>query len=433
MGARLRRPLLQRLRQQLWLAGRGRRAPEDAAGPLRLRLRDPRPRRPVHLAEAGRRLYQVRAQGNRGWRDRHHLQERRLRRPHRGPPPPARPAERGGRRAVRQQPLLRPRREAFVPHTETDSAALFALEEWKLSDRLDLSFGARLEHTRVDPDAKGNERFAENDGSQSFTTGSLSTGAVYKLTPIWSLAATLSYTERAPTFYELYANGPHAATGTYEVGDADADKEKAVSTDLALRFDNGVHKGSVGVFYSRFSNYIGLLASGRHRNEEGEVVAAGDDEALPEYLYSGVRADFYGVEAQDRIHLLESPYGNFDLELSGDYTRAKNKDTGEPLPRIAPLRLNTALIWELQQWQARVDVEHAASQHRVPEEELSTDGYTTLGASLGYNFDLGESRWLAFVKGTNLTNQTVRYASSILRDRVPAAGRGIEAGVKVAF
>ncbi|RCI75985.1 TonB-dependent receptor [Pseudomonas aeruginosa] len=323
--------------------------------------------------------------------------------------------------------------EAFVPHTETDSAALFALEEWKLSDRLDLSFGARLEHTRVDPDAKGNERFAENDGSQSFTTGSLSTGAVYKLTPIWSLAATLSYTERAPTFYELYANGPHAATGTYEVGDADADKEKAVSTDLALRFDNGVHKGSVGVFYSRFSNYIGLLASGRHRNEEGEVVAAGDDEALPEYLYSGVRADFYGVEAQDRIHLLESPYGNFDLELSGDYTRAKNKDTGEPLPRIAPLRLNTALIWELQQWQARVDVEHAASQHRVPEEELSTDGYTTLGASLGYNFDLGESRWLAFVKGTNLTNQTVRYASSILRDRVPAAGRGIEAGVKVAF
>ncbi len=303
----------------------------------------------------------------------------------------------------------------------------------QLRDRLDLSFGARLEHTRVDPDAKGNERFAENDGSQSFTTGSLSTGAVYKLTPIWSLAATLSYTERAPTFYELYANGPHAATGTYEVGDADADKEKAVSTDLALRFDNGVHKGSVGVFYSRFSNYISLLASGRHRNEEGEVVAAGDDEALPEYLYSGVRADFYGVEAQDRIHLLESPYGNFDLELSGDYTRAKNKDTGEPLPRIAPLRLNTALIWELQQWQARVDVEHAASQHRVPEEELSTDGYTTLGASLGYNFDLGESRWLAFVKGTNLTNQTVRYASSILRDRVPAAGRGIEAGVKVAF
>ena len=323
--------------------------------------------------------------------------------------------------------------EAFVPHTETDSAALFFLENWQATERLALSFGGRVEHSRVDPDAKDNERFAENDGSRSFTAGSLSSGAVYQLTPIWALAATLSYTERAPTFYELYANGPHAATGTYEVGDADADKEKAVSTDLALRFDNGIHKGSVGVFYSRFSNYIGLLASGRYRDEEGEVVAADNDEALPEYLYSGVRADFYGVEAQDRIHLLESPYGNFDLELSGDYTRAKNRDTGEPLPRIAPLRLNSALIWELQQWQARLEVEHAASQHRVPDEELSTDGYTTLGASVGYRFDMGGSQWLAFVKGENLTNQTVRYASSILRDSVPAAGRGIEAGVKVAF
>lgn len=323
--------------------------------------------------------------------------------------------------------------EAFVPHTETDSAALFFLENWQATERLALSFGGRVEHSRIDPDAKDNERFAENDGSRSFTAGSLSSGAVYQLTPIWALAATLSYTERAPTFYELYANGPHAATGTYEVGDADADKEKAVSTDLALRFDNGIHKGSVGVFYSRFSNYIGLLASGRYRDEEGEVVAADSDEALPEYLYSGVRAEFYGVEAQDRIHLLESPYGNFDLELSGDYTRAKNRDTGEPLPRIAPLRLNSALIWELQQWQARLEVEHAASQHRVPDEELSTDGYTTLGASVGYRFDMGGSQWLAFVKGENLTNQTVRYASSILRDSVPAAGRGIEAGVKVAF
>ncbi|SDN94771.1 TonB-dependent receptor [Pseudomonas jinjuensis] len=323
--------------------------------------------------------------------------------------------------------------EAFVPHTETDSAALFVLEEWKAADRLDLSFGGRLEHSRVEPDAKGNERFAENDRSRSFTAGSLSTGAVYQLTPVWSLAATLAYTERAPTFYELYANGPHAATGTFEVGDADADKEKAVSTDLALRFDNGVHKGSVGVFYSRFSNYIGLLASGRHRDEEGEVVDADDEEALPEFLYSGVRAEFYGVEAQDRIHLLESPYGNFDLELSGDYTRAKNRDSGEPLPRITPLRLNSALLWELQNWQARLEVEHAASQHRVPENELPSDGYTTLGASLGYRFAVGGSDWLAFVKGDNLTDQTVRYASSILRDSVPAPGRGIEAGVKVAF
>ncbi|AZD10247.1 Zinc-regulated outer membrane receptor [Pseudomonas chlororaphis] len=319
--------------------------------------------------------------------------------------------------------------EAFVPQTDTDSAALFILEELQATERLKLSLGGRLEHTRVDPDGKGNERFSQADSSNSFTAGSLSSGAVYTLTPIWSVAATLGYTERAPTFYELYANGAHVATGTYEVGDANLSKEKAVSSDLALRFDNGTHKGSVGVFYSHFSNYIGLLGSGRTLNDEGEEDAGG----MPEYTYSGVRARFAGIEAQDHWKLGESAYGKFALELSGDYTRAKNLDNGEALPRIAPLRLNSGLLWELDRWQARIDVEHAASQRRVPDNESGTDGYTTLGASAGYHFDIGSSQWLAFVKGENLTNQTVRYASSILRDIAPAQGRSIEVGLRTTF
>ncbi|WP_097304908.1 TonB-dependent receptor [Pseudomonas chlororaphis] len=319
--------------------------------------------------------------------------------------------------------------EAFVPQTDTDSAALFILEELQATERLKLSLGGRLEHTRIDPDSKGNERFSQADSSSSFTAGSLSSGAVYTLTPIWSVAATLGYTERAPTFYELYANGAHVATGTYEVGDANLSKEKAVSSDLALRFDNGTHKGSVGVFYSHFSNYIGLLGSGRTLNDEGEEDAGG----MPEYTYSGVRARFAGIEAQDHWKLGESAYGKFALELSGDYTRAKNLDNGEALPRIAPLRLNSGLLWELDRWQARIDVEHAASQRRVPDNESGTDGYTTLGASAGYHFDIGSSQWLAFVKGENLTNQTVRYASSILRDIAPAQGRSIEVGLRTTF
>ncbi|MFJ4348014.1 TonB-dependent receptor [Pseudomonas sp. NPDC089401] len=315
--------------------------------------------------------------------------------------------------------------EAFVPQSDTDSLALFMLEQWQATERLNLSFGARMEHTRVDPDAKGNENFVDADSASSFNAFSLSSGAVYQLDPVWSLAANLGYTERAPTFYELYANGAHVATGTFEVGDASLNKEKAVSTDLALRFDNGTHKGSIGLFYSHFSNYIGLIGSG--------VLREGEEGDIPEYRYQGVRARFYGIEAQDRWKLLENRYGSFSLELSGDYTRANNLDSGEALPRIAPLRLNSGLVWERERWQARVDVEHAASQQRKPQNETSTDGFTTLGASVGYRFDIGQSQWLAFVRGENLTDQTVRYASSILRDIAPAPGRSVEVGLRTTF
>ncbi|MBF8693842.1 TonB-dependent receptor [Pseudomonas fulva] len=327
--------------------------------------------------------------------------------------------------------------EAFVPHTDTDTLALFLLEQWHATDRLDVSLGARMEHTRVDPDGKGNAQFAEADSASSFNAFSLSSGAVYQLDSIWSLAANLGYTERAPTFYELYANGAHVATGACEVGDASLSKEKAFSGDLALRFDNGTHKGSVGVFYSHFRNYIGLIGTGNlregHDHEHEGEDHDHDHDGIPEYHYQGVRARFYGIEAQDRWQLAQNRYGSFALELSGDYTRAKNLDSGEPLPRIAPLRLNSGLVWELDRWQARVDVEHAAAQHRKPANETRTDGYTTLGASVGYRFDVGHSQWLAFVRGENLTDQTVRYASSILRDIAPAPGRSVEVGLRTTF
>ena len=105
--------------------------------------------------------------------------------------------------------------EAFVPHTDTDSLAVFMLEQWQATERLNLSLGARMEHTRVEPDAKGNENFVDADSASSFNALSLSSGAVYQLDPIWSLAANLSYTERAPTFYELYANGAHVTKESY--------------------------------------------------------------------------------------------------------------------------------------------------------------------------------------------------------------------------
>ncbi|MDI9654386.1 TonB-dependent receptor, partial [Burkholderia cenocepacia] len=49
---------------------------------------------------------------------------------------------------------------------------------------------------------------------RDFNAGSLSAGALFTLTPVWSIAANVAYTERAPTFYELYSNGPHDATGS---------------------------------------------------------------------------------------------------------------------------------------------------------------------------------------------------------------------------
>ncbi|MDN4576070.1 TonB-dependent receptor [Pandoraea cepalis] len=313
--------------------------------------------------------------------------------------------------------------EAFVPKSDTRNVALFALEEWAMHPAVKLSFGARIEHSSVKPTAGGNERF-DNLPSRDFTPGSVSAGAVFALAPAWSVALNTSYTERAPTFYELYANGPHLATGVWEIGSPQAAIEKAFSTDLSLRYAQGPNKASVGLFYSRFNNFIALNNTGRTIDEGGQ--------SLPVYQYAGVPADLYGMEAEGRARLWRG-HGNLDLELRGDYTIARNRETGEPLPRIAPLRLTAALAYALGHWGARLEMVHASPQGRVPANDLTTRGYTTLGAALTYQFKAGGAQWLAYLKGENLTNQEVRLASSVLRDIAPQGGRSVRVGLRTTF
>jgi iron complex outermembrane receptor protein len=152
-----------------------------------------------------------------------------------------------------------------------------------------------------------------------------------------------SYTERAPALYELFANGPHDATGQYLIGNPDAQTEKAVSADLSLRFDSGPNKGSVGVFDSRFRDYLTEFNTGRLVNDDDEVVPPGTDDALNEAVYRRVRAEFYGIEFDGKWRVFEKGAHQIDVSLSGDYTHARNIDTGQPLPRISPLRATVAV------------------------------------------------------------------------------------------
>ena len=95
-----------------------------------------------------------------------------------------------------------------------------------------------------------------------------------------------------------------------------------------MQWKRDAHSFRVNAFRSRFANYISLEATGAAIDNDGE--------ALPEFAYRAVRARFHGADAGGSMRLLDGP-STLDLELRADVVRASNADTGEPLPRIAPL------------------------------------------------------------------------------------------------
>lgn len=337
--------------------------------------------------------------------------------------------------------------ESLLPKLTTDSGALFLYEEAAFG-RTKYTFGWRLEQIKVasqgggplDPNT-GLPRFG-SEQTRSFSDQSGSAGIHYRLSQGLNLAATLSHTERAPTYAELFTNGPHAATGQYEIGGTNLTKEKSDGLDLQLRWRLGQHSASIGGFYNRFQNYIAVMSSGNTRGTDGElspVDANGDRIAdvsgrkiLPEGLYRTVKADFQGVEAEGKFRVYEGS-SDLDLRLRGDYVRATNRDTGEPLPRISPLRLGMGLDYQLGKFATRLDVIHAFKQDRIAANELPTDGYTLVNAALTYRIKADTMNLEAFFKGNNLFNQDVRVHTSFLKDIAPLPGRGFLIGVRGTF
>jgi len=313
--------------------------------------------------------------------------------------------------------------EAFAPHSHTRQRALFAYEElgtpWGK-----VTFGARTESVKVD--SEGNPdvpRFVP--ASRDFKPLGYALGLLWKLSSTWQLTGNLAHSERAPKDYELFADGPHVATGAWEVGDPNLGKEKSQNADLGVQWKSGHNSFKVNAFASRFSNYIGLVATGEERD------------GLPVFAYEPMRARFHGLEAGGTVRLLDGP-SVLDLELRGDVVRATNTTTGEPLPRIAPMRAGATLAWSQGPWGARVGFDRVARQDRVPAGDLPTDGYTLWNAALTYRMKAdASSDLLWYARVDNAADKLAYSATSILTQTVPGKsplpGRSFKVGLRASF
>lgn len=342
--------------------------------------------------------------------------------------------------------------EAFAPPSRTRSRALFVHEELATGWGK-LSFGGRREW--VDVDTPGSDTVARfTPAARSFGPSSAAVGAVWNLAPAWQATANLARSARAPRDYELYANGPHLATGAYEVGSRNLGLERSTSVDLGLQWAQGPQRFRVGLFQHRFSNYIALLGTGLQRDEEGNgagtgVADCGDGTSVesgcaagivPELAFQGVRARLRGLEAEGSTRLWKADGqggGTVDLELRGDLVRGDNLTTGQPLPRIAPVRLGATLVWARGGWGARLGVDRWEGQDRVPAGDRAVGGYTLVSAALTHDQRVGPTRLQWFARLDNAANRLAYSATSFLTQsapgRVPLPGRSLRLGVRVAF
>jgi iron complex outermembrane receptor protein len=313
--------------------------------------------------------------------------------------------------------------EAFVPSSKTNSQSVYLYEELPI-DKHKVTFGLR--HGQHDVDSKGGGDFIA--ANKNFKTNNSAIGGLYTLNSQWSLTGNLSHNERAPSYFELYANGVHAATGTYEQGQANLKIEKSNGLDGQIRWKAGQDSLTFGAYYTKFSNYIGLRST-----DNSEIIP--DDGTYKISQFSGIKAEFKGVELEGKTMLTD--YIQFNVR--GDYVDAKDKTNGGYVPRISPLKLGAGLKYEFDRFGARMDVLYAFKQDRVATnynyeggKELMTDAYTNVSMMATYKLPT-QLNLEAFTRANNLLDEEIREHASFLKDIAPMGGRSIMFGLRGDF
>jgi iron complex outermembrane receptor protein len=307
--------------------------------------------------------------------------------------------------------------EKFLPDSSQKQTGLFTLQTY-VKGPFRIEAGARVEFSKLDADPDA--QLATPAHSLDFTTVSGSLGAQYEIATGWRAGLSLSHSERAPAIEELFANGPHGGSQSFEVGNASLDPEKGNSVELSLHHASGPVHLTANLYYTRFSNFIYQAPSG----------AIQDD--LPVFDFAQGKANYYGFELQGDAKLGKALGIDWGAELQGDMVHATIRHFG-PAPFIPPLRMLGALTGSRGRVDGRVEVERAFAHDRTALNETDTPGYTIVNAAFDYHpFEANPALTLSLL-ANNIFDVDARRSTSQLKDFAPLAGRDIRLSARVNF
>lgn len=306
-----------------------------------------------------------------------------------------------------QQKLELTGEEAFLAPNTTKKWSIFGLEHAQFND-VHIELAARVDQQQIDIDDSTKKDF---EGSAF----SASSAANWEFAPHYKLSLVASHQERLPLAQELYANGGHFATNTYELGNDQLGKEKSNNLELGFHYDNNKFDYHVHVYHNWFDDYIYAQTLDRYK-----------DFRLVQYAQDQAR--FYGAEAEAGYQISSI----YKVGLFGDYVRGKIDN--ENAPRVPAGRLGTKVKADFGDgFTGSAEYYHVFQQDKIAAYETDTQSYNMLNLGVAYSgqySNVGDYR--VFLNANNLLDDQVYQHASFL-STIPQVGRNFSVGVNFSF
>ena len=271
------------------------------------------------------------------------------------------------------------------------------------------------------------DKYSINDNTTSFA---LNVGR--DLTDNLDVTLGFASVERLPSVIELFMNGPHMATGRFEVGDPNLNSETSNNLDITFNYQSGDYYAYASFFINDVDNYITLMdedeghGDDHHDEDHGDEDDHGDDHddhgnlIHANYIQEDAEFDGYEIEIGRTIELGS---GKLTLSYGRDVINAQFTD-GHNVPRINPSRNIYSLSYLQNDLVFKLNLKDVEKQNDFGEGESATSGYQMLDTRLTKTIDLkGSSILKLSLFGNNLLDEVARNHSSFVKNEVPLPGK----------
>ncbi len=147
----------------------------------------------------------------------------------------------------------------FIPNFESTNIAAYAIRKWNLQP---WSFETGIRYDYKTLTTYRNQNNQTRSLEQNFNNISASLGTTYKINNDLRLLMNAAMAWRAPQVNELFVNGLHHGSASFEIGDSTLKSERAYNFSAQLKYEpDSSWNIDVGVYYNLIDDFINLVPS----------------------------------------------------------------------------------------------------------------------------------------------------------------------------
>ena len=319
----------------------------------------------------------------------------------------------------------------WTPNTSESNFSVFGFREKELFG-LTGQVSFRGEYSIIDPKINKGAIFSNIDGNsvamKNFGFLSISAGIIKSWKNL-QFSSTIMRTGRTPGIEDLFSDGPHLGSYSYEIGNPDLDFEETFGLENSMQYHKDKFFLLLNGFFNKSPNFHQYMKMGNGYIPGSDWIEWGSGSTgwLYKYQMRGVQTEISGGEVQ-------MGYKGKIIDITTDlsFVRGKNISDNDNIAFMPPDKIGLLFSTKSNKHlTGSVRISKVLDQKNISEFETITPGYLLIDFFGSYTFGSREGTHRLVFQINNLLDETYYNHLSKIKSIMPESGRSFSLQYRV--